>query len=318
MHTFQVKSTTESGLLVAITVIMALMAVYMPIAGIAAAMLWPLPIIVLIVRHGIKYGILSIVAASVIMSIVISPMSAVHMAATFGPTSLALGYGFYKKLSAARILFYGLIASLAGTFLTAGLAILITGVNPLAMAEQLESMKEAANSAFAMYGTMGLSAAEIEQSKKEFMTSLEYVTLLLPVVFLLSGMLTAWLNFAVGGKVLRRLGHQVSELPPFDEWRLPKFLLYIFAFALVGLYWGSTRQIELLQQISLNAYVFTTLAGFIQGASVLSALLRGHIRRWLFWAIMMIIFFNGLLSQILAVCGLFDILIDYRNRYFRK
>ena len=68
MRSFTVKSTTESGLLVAITVIMALIAVYMPIMGIAATMLWPLPIIVLIVRHGMKYGLLSIAAASVIMS----------------------------------------------------------------------------------------------------------------------------------------------------------------------------------------------------------------------------------------------------------
>ena len=46
MRSFTVKSTTESGLLVAITVIMALIAVYMPVMGIAATLLWPLPIIV--------------------------------------------------------------------------------------------------------------------------------------------------------------------------------------------------------------------------------------------------------------------------------
>ena len=39
MRSFTVKSTTESGLLVAITVIMALIAVYMPIMAPAATML---------------------------------------------------------------------------------------------------------------------------------------------------------------------------------------------------------------------------------------------------------------------------------------
>ena len=63
MRSFKVKSTTESGLLVAITVIMALMAVYLPIVGIAATLLWPLPIIVLIVRHGMQYGVLSVASA---------------------------------------------------------------------------------------------------------------------------------------------------------------------------------------------------------------------------------------------------------------
>ena len=318
MRSFTVKSTTESGLLVAITVIMALMAVYLPVAGIAAAMLWPLPVIVLIVRHGMQYGVLSIAAAAIIMSIVISPVSAVHMAAAFGPTSLALGYGFHRGLSASRILLYGLAASLVGTFLTAGLTMLLTGVNPLAMTEQLAAMKEAAAASFQMYEAVGMDPQEQARLQREFMESMDYVMLLLPVVFLLSGMLTAWLNFAVGGKVLHRLGHQVTALPVFDEWRLPRVILYVFAFALIGLYWGTTRNLELLQQLSLNVYVFSTLAGFIQGTAVLSSLTRGRIRRWLFWLIVMFIFFNGFISQLLAVCGLFDMLFDYRKRFWRR
>ncbi|MGM9539259.1 YybS family protein, partial [Anaerovibrio sp.] len=279
--------------------------------------LWPLPIIVLIVRHGMQYGVLSVTAAAIIMTILISPMSAVHMVAAFGPPSLALGYGFYKGLSASRVLLYGIVASLIGVFLTAGLTMLITGINPLAMAEQVESMKEAAGAAFQMYDALGMSADELARTKKQFMDAMEYVTLLLPVVFLLSGMITAWLNFAVGGKVLRRLGHHVTTLPDFDEWRLPKAILYIFGFSLVGLYWGSTRDIELLQQVSLNAYVLSTLAGFVQGASVISSFARNRISRWLFWIIMLFIFLNGAISQLLAVGGLFDMLFDYRRRFRR-
>ena len=167
---------------------------------------------------------------------------------------------------------------------------LITGINPLAMAEQVESMKEAAGAAFQMYESLGMSASELEQTKKQFMEAMEYVTLLLPVVFLLSGMITAWLNFAVGGKVLRRLGHHVTTLPEFDDWHLPKAILYIFGFSLVGLYWGSTREIEILQQVSLNAYVLSTLAGFIQGTAVISSFARNRISRWLFWLI--VLFFD--------------------------
>ena len=317
MRSFTVKSTTESGLLVAITVIMALIAVYLPILGIAATMLWPLPIIVLIVRHGMKYGLLSVAAAGVIMAICISPFSAIHMVAAFGPTSLALGYGFRQGLSASRILACGLVASLAGVFLTAGLTAAMTGINPLAMSEQISTMKESAEAAFQLYETIGMDPDELERTKSEFMKSMDYITLLLPVVLLLSGMLTAWLNFAVGGKVLRRLGHSVAALPELDDWHLPKALLYIFGFALVGLYWGSTRDIELLQQVSLNAYVLCTLAGFIQGTAVLSKLTRNRLRRWVFWLVVVFLFVNGTISQLVSIFGLFDILLDYRKRFSR-
>ena len=317
MRSFTVRSTTESGLLVAITVIMALIAVYMPVAGMVATLLWPLPIIVLIVRHGMKYGLLSIAAAAIIMTILITPASAVHMAAAFGPTSLALGYGFYRHLPASRILLYGMLASLAGIFLTAGLTLALTGINPLAMSKQLAAMTESTEAVFEMYAAMGMDASELQRLQEEFSNAMNYVALLIPVVLLLTGMISAWLNFAVGGRVLRRLGHDVAVLPPLDEWRLPKAILYLFAFALVGLYWGSSRDIELLQQVSLNVYVLSTIAGFIQGVAVLSKLLRNRLRRWLFWLIVVFIFFNGAISQLLAVCGLFDMLFDYRRRFAR-
>ena len=96
MRSFKVKSTTESGLLVAITVIMALMAVYLPIVGIAATLLWPLPIIVLIVRHGMQYGVLSVAAAAIIMTILISPMSAVHMVAASALQALPWATAFTR------------------------------------------------------------------------------------------------------------------------------------------------------------------------------------------------------------------------------
>lgn len=318
MRNFAVKSTTESGLLVAITVIMALMAVYLPVIGIAATLLWPLPIIVLIVRHGMHYGILSVAAASIIMILLISPMAAVHMAASFGPTALVLGYGFYRGLSAAKILFSGLIASLLGVLLSAGLTLAITGINPLAMSEQMTAMKESADAAFQMYDAFGMDPVEQAQMKAQFVEAMEYVSLLLPTVLLLSGMLTAWLNFAIGGKVLRRLGHKVTTLPEFDEWRLPKVIFYLFIVSLLGLYWGSTRDIAVLQQVSLNAYVIFTLAGFIQGTSVLSALFRGKLNRTIFWCIIVFIFINGTISQIISICGLFDIVFDYRKRFFRR
>lgn len=315
MGNFRVKSTTESGLLVGITVIMALMAVYMPVIGILATLLWPLPIIVLIVRHGMKYGILSIAAAAIIMAVLITPVSAVHMAAAFGPIAMALGYGFRQGFSAARILLYGLLAALAGVLLTAGITLLLTGINPLAMTEQLKNMDEAMAASMEMYSGLGMDAQEQAEVQQQFAASMEFIKLVLPVVFLVSALITAWFNFAIGGKVLRRMGHEVASLPPFTEWRLPRWILFIFAFALIGLYWGTTREIIPLVQVSMNAYVIATIVGIIQGTSLLADLLKGRLRPWLFWLLVIFILFNGFLSQMMAICGLFDMLIDYRRRF---
>ena len=98
MRTFDIKALTESSLLTALTVIAALVSVYVPILGIAAALIWPLPVIVIVVRHGLRWGIISTIASTIIMSILIMPTIALRMALGFMLPALVLGYGFYAQL----------------------------------------------------------------------------------------------------------------------------------------------------------------------------------------------------------------------------
>ena len=315
MADLKVKSTTESGLLAAVTVIMGLIAVYMPVLGVVATLLWPLPIIILVVRHGLRSGILSVIAAALIMSALISPLNSIHLIATFAPPSLVLGYGFRQQAPATQILLTGLVSSIIGVGLATGLLMAVSGINPFDIQSQMSAMQEAMDSTFAIYESLGMSPEEIQSNKDKFQMVFSMMSVLMPLAIISAGMITTWLNFTIGGKVLRRLGYQVTTLPPFDQWHLPKALLYVFAFSLIGLYWGSTHNIELLYQISLNANLLVTFAGFIQGVAVLSCLSRNRLSRWVFWLIMFFVFMNGVFAQILAFVGLFDMFFDYRKRF---
>ena len=50
MNQHRITPMTESGLLAALTVMLALAAVYLPVLGMAATLIWPLPVLVLVVR----------------------------------------------------------------------------------------------------------------------------------------------------------------------------------------------------------------------------------------------------------------------------
>ncbi|MBQ5413229.1 MAG: DUF2232 domain-containing protein, partial [Schwartzia sp.] len=90
----RVNSLTESGILSAVTVLMALIGVYVPFLGLVAILLWPLPITVLVVRHGFRWGVMAAVVASVLIAVIIEPTVAVRLALAFAPVGLALGYGY--------------------------------------------------------------------------------------------------------------------------------------------------------------------------------------------------------------------------------
>lgn len=319
MQLYQQKLTplTESGLLAALSVVLAFAAVYLPVIGIVATLIWPLPVLVLVVRHGLRWGVMGVLTAGVLMALVLEPMLAVRMVLSFGFTGLALGWGFRKDWSGAKIFGIGLLSSVIGKLGTIGLLFFVTGIDPLDA--QLDALNETFDQTFSLYETIGIPAAELEQSREQIQQGMKFVTLLIPLVVLFMGLFDTTISYLLGGKVLRRLGHDVRTMPPFSEWRLPRFFVYLFGFALVGIYWGGSRQIDWLYKLSMNLEILAICAGFVQGLSLLSYLMK-HYKLAGFWRFMIyvIVLFSGFLLQLVAFSGLVDIVFDYRRRFERR
>ncbi len=262
----RVTSMTESGLLAALTVIMALIGVYVPLLGTVAVIMWPLPILVLIVRHGFKWGVMAVVVAGVLTALLVEPAVSLRLALAFAPGGIALGLGFRRDWSPVRTLTTGIVCSMAAKLASLSLIFALTGVEPFSM--QFEMMEESFDSTIEMYRDMGMSEAQLEESRNILTENISLMKLLLPLIVVMMGVMDTLINYLVGGIVLRRLGHEVATLPPFTEWRLHPVFIYLFGFALVGAYWGTTRDLPLLYQASLNLSMLATFAGLIQGVSV--------------------------------------------------
>ena len=313
----RVASMTESGLLSALTVAMALIGIYVPILGTVAVLMWPLPIIVLIVRHGLRWGVMAVAVSGVLTAVLLEPTVSLRLALAFAPGGIALGWGFRKEWSPVRTLTTGIVVSMAAKLAALWLLFLLTGVEPFS--SQFDIMEQSFDSSAEIYRSMGMTDAQIEESRTIFMDNLALVRLLLPLIVVIMGVMDTMLNYFLGGIVLRRLGHDVKTLPPFAEWRLPKVFVYLFGFSLVGAYWGSTRNIALLYQASLNVSMLATFAGMIEGLSVYAYASR-HFRWPTFFSMAFITFvmLNGFLLRILCLVGLFDMVIDYRKRFWTK
>lgn len=317
MTSHRITPLTESGLLSALTVILAMAAAYLPVIGMVAALVWALPVVVLIVRHGLRWGVMSVLVSGVIMALLLEPMLSLRMVLSFGPTGLMLGYAFRHHWSGAHAFGMTLVASVAGKLLTFGLLFLVTSVNPLNM--QMDVMQQSLDQTFAVYEQMGLDKNAIAASKAQISEAMTYLNLLLPFIVGVMGLLDAGVAYIVSSRVLRRLGETVPQLPPFAEWRLPQFFLYLLGFALVGIYWGGSREIQPLYQAAFNLNMVAMGAGVIQGLSLMSYAMDrfrvGRVMRMFFYAFVLL---GGVLVQILAFTGLFDMLFDYRRRFGQK
>lgn len=310
----KINSMTESGVLAAVTVILTLIGVYVPLLGVVAVLLWPLPLIVVIVRHGLKWGIMTAVVSGILIAMLIEPMVAVRMFISFAPGGIALGIGYRRRWASTSVFTTGLIVSMISKCAALGLIFVLTGIQPFT--GQIEMMEQSFGKSAEMYQSFNMSPEQIEAARENFTNNMSLVKQLLPLVVILMGVLDTSINFIVGGKVLKRLGHTVAAFPRFAEWRLSPFFAYLYGFSLIGMYWGTTRSMELLQQVSFNANMLATMAGILQGLVLYQCMTAKYrVSKFMGTIGLFVIFFSSILLQMLAFIGIFDMVFDYRNRF---
>ena len=306
---------TESGILAALSVVLGLMAVYLPLVGVVAVMVWALPLLILTVRHGWKYGIAAAVAAMAVLSLFAGPPLAFRLFLAFAPTGVVLGWCIRRDFSGTRTFFSGLAASIGGKLLGFALIFFLMGIDP--WQAQLDGLKEAFDATTEMYTTMGVDPQELAQSQQQIDGAIAMVAQLAPLIVLIMGLFDTFVLYFVGTRVLRRLGHAVPQaLPPFSEWQMPRAFLYLFVLSLVAMYWGESHTLPVLKQFGLNANMIAMMAGLVQGLALLHVLMKSYnVRTFLRAFIYIFVCLNGLLLQVVAFTGLVDMFVDYRRRF---
>ena len=309
---------TESGILAALSVVLGLMAVYLPVIGVVAVMVWALPLLILTVRHGLKYGLAAAVAAMAVLSLFAGPPLAFRLFLAFAPTGVVLGWAIRKEYSGTRTFFSGLASSIGGKLLGFALIFFLMGIDP--WQAQIDGMKEAFDATSEMYTAMGVDAQELAQSQQQIDGAIAMVAQLAPLIVLIMGLFDTFVLYFLGSRVLKRLGHAMPQaLPPFSEWRMPRAFLYLFVLSLLAMYWGASHEIPILQQAGLNANMIAMMAGLVQGLALLHVLLKSYnVRTFLRTFIYIFVCLNGLLLQVVAFAGLVDIYVDYRRRFAKS
>ena len=313
----KIKPIVEGGLLAAIAVILGLASVYLPVIGIFIEFFWALPIIILTVRQGVKMGTLMLIVSLVLLSLFIGPLLAIRVVLSFGFSGLALGYCVRKNFSAVKIFIASLIVAFTAQIAVVLILLFIMDID--IMGTQVTMIRESFEQSFAMYESMGVDKGTIDQAKAQVEPAISLISILMPTMLMIMAVVNTSACYLTAKWIFPKIGLKMPELPPFAQWRFSIVFLYLAAFALIGLYWGSTRNLSILYEISVNANILAMGVGFIQGLSLMSFAadyykLSKFIRRLIF----IIVIFNFMLIQIVAFTGLFDMWFDYRRRFLNR
>ena len=309
-----ITPTVEGGLLIAISVILGLCANYLPILGAVVEFFCAVPFVILTVRHGIGKSLLALTVSFFLLSMFMGPILSARIAITLNICGVMLGYCIEKNFSTVK--------SFIATFMTAIFAqslaiyILMAAMGINFTETELSMLRESFQESFALYESMGVDEAQLAEMKNQVEPIINLISYLMPTIIILMALLNTVACYLTSKWIFIKLRFKFIEpLPKFSAWRFPIFFLYLAAFAAIGLYWSTTRNLNLLYIVSVNSMIFATAIGFLQGLAVLTCAADKYnvskfVRRLLF----VVIILNGLFLQIVSFIGLLDMIFDYRKK----
>src|SRR5699024_2439992 len=183
------------------------------------AILYPIPFVVLGIKNGIKHNILSILASSIVVGILTDPYTGAFILLIFGPLSIVLTYLIKKKRSSQHILVITTIVSLISYLIAIQLLGKVLGIDFVNQMD--ETFRQVMKMQIDTMKGMGLSKYELYKTEGLLKDAFDYMILILPSMFILFSMFTAYLNFLISSSVLKRLGYKEVNIPKISYFRLP-------------------------------------------------------------------------------------------------
>lgn len=306
------KSLVEAALLSALVIIMSLFGMYLPVIGTIISLASPVPIVILGLRHGIKWSVLSVLVVGLSLTLLISPLQSLAVSLGFGFLGVALGETVRRKLSLSRIMVWGTLASLISKLLLLLAVMLFLGTNSLT--DNMDMLHKMMEQSIQLYSGLGMSAGQIELLQKTMEEMLRLLKIIFPVLLLLVSVLDTFFNYFICRYVLKRLDYALPAFLPFACWNIPKSLTVVLLAGLVLIVAGNHYNLALLANIGLNMQYFSMLLFLLQGFAVTVYFLKKwRVTKPLRVVILILLFITPLFTEIIVWLGLLDVFFDYRR-----
>lgn len=311
-----ITPTVEGGLLVAMTLIIGLVSVFIPILGTFAEFFCAVPLAVLTARQGAGKGFSALCVTFILLSMLISPILSVRLALSFGVCGVALGWCVRKNFGATKIFLVTLIVASAAQVVTLALLIAVMDIN--LVDTQVDMVRESFSESFALYESMGVEKERITEAKAQVEPAIQMMVYLMPTILMLTALINAVAVWLTAHWIFPKLQIKIPTLPAFAEWKFPSLFCYTAIIGGLGMYWGVTRGWTEIYEVALNLLVVSAIIGLVQGLSLLSAVFdRYKISKFMRRFFYVIILLNMFFIQLVAITGLVDMLFDYRKRLFK-
>ena len=316
MNTRSARPLVESALLAALGAVMALIAWYVPVIGVVAGLVSPLPAAVVVIRHGTRWGVMSSLVTMLVLAPLIGWPNALALWVVNGAMGISFGFAVRRRMSPSMVLVTAAGGCLTGVVAEFASAYFILG---LTLTKQIEEIVNMWNQALELNKKILGPNPALDEIVKMMPTTEMYMALL-PGLAVITAFVMAYINFELFRRVLPRLGYTLEALPPFSRWIFPPPIAFagIMAMLLSATQAQFNLNLPLLTRLVENVSVVASMLFFLEALAVATFyLMRAGFSRVLaglvvFMGVSLMVG-NAALSTLTYLFGMIDILFDFRH-----
>ena len=273
-------------------VILTFINVSFPFFNLAVILIWPIPIVNLAIHQGMQKATILIAIAALINGLLFNPLMGLLTVAGFGFVGFVMAGAILEKLSAFKVLVMTVLAAIASNFLIiAGISFAYDGgilaIVQSAIADNLVPLLE-----------NGEMTAVLE-------AQLELISLIIPGMLIISGVLTGILNYYLVHWYFDIKRISVKTYNSISYWRFPAIILSL-GLVISILFRGSP--------VGLNLLVIIIFLLFLQGFGVGLYYVRKKTKSFfLNWIYILLVIMIPVIPPLLFLIGLVDLWFDLRK-----
>jgi len=309
------KSIVEGAFLSAITTVLFLASLYIPLLGTLISFLCPLPIVIICLRHNLKIALLSLTIAFFMISLLAGPFQGLVGLLGFGILGIALGTTIKKKYSLPEILLIGSISSFVAKVLLILIGLWLIDVNPLLLS--LDQIEQSLQQSLKFYNDIGLNQEQAEVFRDSILQSLELVKIAFPAILITASFFDTIINYWVAGIILKRIGLYIEPIVPLYKWKASKSFFWSYLLGMLILLINTRLKVPLLERIGVNIQLMFSIIFLFAGLAVVAYVLRYYKVKTIFcWLVYILVFIQPVLSLLVTWIGMFDVWFDFRKTIF--
>lgn len=317
-NNYRANTVVETGLIIAITLVIIIMTAYMPILLDLGMFILPIPAVLIYIRHNFQLSLLSIILSALIASLIYNPIEALGTGVIYGLTALTLGYYLKnKKNSGITIVMVALAAALGKIVQFTIYAFLVTKIGIIKSLNLLvDQLKESLQYSKEIYIRINAPKEAVEYVDNVMKyVNLENLVIILTVVFIIGGLLQSYISYLISQKILLRLNYTVKDIIPFSRIYMPNKIEALFIIiACIGIILNSKGINKFSYLFSLsNVLVLLTVS--LDGMACFAYVLKEKARmpKVVTFMMLIIISFIPIFSNLYFMLGLMDIIFNLRK-----